>query len=94
MDMVNVIDCSAVNCVYNVNKQCHTMAITVGSDHARCESFMEQTQKEGVMDLTGRVGACHVGNCQFNESLECHASGIHVNPHSGHADCMTFNPKK
>lgn len=94
MNISKVIDCSAVNCIYNVNKQCRTPAITVGSPEATCDTFLNGQQKAGEMDVTGGVGACRKADCIYNESLECRASGIHVMFHKGHADCSTFNAGK
>jgi hypothetical protein len=94
MEMVKVVDCSVTDCAYNVNKQCHTIAITVGSDCARCDAYMHSMNKGGEMDVTGEVGSCHMADCQFNQSLECNAPGIHVAKHSGHADCNTYKMKK
>ena len=39
------------------------------------------------------VGACHVKDCRWNTEMVCRASGITVTPHSGHADCATFEKK-
>lgn len=94
MKISPVVDCSAVGCIYNVNKQCHTPAITVGSPEATCDTFMNGQQKAGEMDVTGGVGACRKSDCMYNESLECHANGIHVMVHQEHADCITFSAKK
>lgn len=89
-----VIDCSVTECSYNMNKQCHAIAITVGdSDCAMCDTYYKFSQKGGARDVTGSVGACKEHNCKFNNSLECSAPGIHVSSHQGHADCATFAPR-
>ncbi len=67
------------------------MAITVGSaGHPMCDTFIKASQKGGVMDMKGGVGACREADCKFNQALECSASGIHVGLHADHADCSTF----
>ena len=94
MQMPNVLDCSATECSYNTNKACHAAAITVGdSNCAMCDTYFKSSQKGGVQDLTGSVGACKENDCKFNNSLECQASGIHVANHMGHADCATYSRK-
>jgi 4-diphosphocytidyl-2C-methyl-D-erythritol kinase len=93
MQMKKILDCSVLECVYNKNQQCHTMAITVGSDCPMCESYMSAASKGGAETITGGVGACHQGDCTFNKSFECNANGIHVGKHSDHADCETYKPK-
>jgi len=94
MKMVKIVDCSATSCAYNYNKQCCTPAITVGSECPMCEAFMDSQSKAGESDVTGGVGACHMADCQYNQSLECNAPGIHVDMHHNHADCDTYSPKK
>jgi hypothetical protein len=42
------------------------------------------------MGTSGKVGACKVGACKFNESLECSAGQIEVGTKSGMAYCLTF----
>lgn len=69
------------------------MAITVGSDHAMCDTYYKASQKGGDGDVIAGVGACKVENCKYNRSLECAASGINVGVHSGHADCVTFESR-
>ena len=89
--MPKILDCMVVDCSYNRNKECHAMAITVGSGgHPMCDTFIKASQKGGVMDMMGSVGACREAGCKFNQALECSASGIHVGLHADHADCSTF----
>jgi len=89
--MPKVLDCAVMECSYNRNKECHAMAITVGSGgHPMCDTLIKSSQKGGIMDMTGGVGACKESDCKFNTSLECSASGIHVGLHMDHADCSTF----
>lgn len=91
ISMPKILDCMVVDCSYNRNKECHAMAITVGSGgHPLCDTFIKASQKGGVMDMMGSVGACREAGCKFNQALECSASGIHVGRHADHADCSTF----
>jgi hypothetical protein len=70
---------------------CHAMAITVGDGVCpTCDTFLDHSQKGGVMDMTGGVGACKVSECKFNDAFECSAPGIKVTPHGGHPDCSTY----
>jgi hypothetical protein len=95
MTMPKILDCDATACSYNKNKECHAMAITVGSPAACafCDTFFKSEARGGVSDMTGGVGACRMSNCKFNTSLECSARGIHVALHSDHAECTTFTAR-
>jgi hypothetical protein len=88
-DMPPVTECDVENCFYNRNKLCHAAAINIGGEHPNCDTFVSEPdhtrRNEGSM-----VGACHVTHCRFNNQMLCQASSIHVAPHSGHADCATF----
>ncbi len=90
MEMVKIIECSAVDCSYNKDQKCHAIAITVGGPEPTCDTFMTAKRKGGVVDMTGGVGACKVEDCAFNQSLECSAGGIDVGMHGGHPDCNTY----
>jgi|LFRM01.2.fsa_nt_gb hypothetical protein len=94
-EMSRIIDCEAINCVYNKGKKCHTLAITVGDElEASCDTFFPAENKGGFTDINGGVGACKISNCEYNDAFECTASGIHVITHANHADCGTYQPKK
>ncbi|HCF62019.1 MAG TPA: DUF1540 domain-containing protein [Myxococcales bacterium] len=88
-DMPPVIRCDATTCFFNRNNNCHAPAINVGGPHPECDTFTTESRhigrREGSM-----VGACHVRDCRWNKDLLCSAQGIHVSPHSNHADCTTF----
>ncbi|MBI5642368.1 MAG: DUF1540 domain-containing protein [Deltaproteobacteria bacterium] len=93
ISMPKILSCTVLECAYNINSECHTMAITVGDEnHAACDTYYRKGNKGGAADLIGGVGACKVDLCKFNRSFECTASGINVAPHGGHADCKTFSP--
>ena len=88
-----VIDCSMATCAYNASGQCHTMAITVGSECPMCDTYVERAQKAGLEDETGGVGACKMASCKANVDLECTADGIHVQQHGAHPDCASYTPR-
>lgn len=93
-EMPKVLECMMEDCAYNIQKQCHAMAITVGEGMCPlCDTAIKAVNKGGVRDITGAVGACKVVNCQFNDSLECGASGIRVTLHERHAECGTFKAR-
>ena len=94
MELVKIIECGATECAYNVDQQCHAMAITVGSsiDH-RCDTFCGAPKKGGFPDVTATVGACKVEGCAHNSNLECSAPGIRVGHEESEVDCLTFMPR-
>lgn len=85
--------CDVTDCAYNNQKICHAMAITVGDSHPTCDTFTNSSQKAGVSEITGGVGACKVDSCKFNQSLECSAPDIQVTIHKDHACCKTFTER-
>jgi hypothetical protein len=93
MEMPNVQQCEVQECCYNVDRQCHALAINVGENVPRCDTFTTTcSQKSGDFGASGRVGACKVGVCRYNMNLECQANGITVGRGSDPADCLTFEP--
>jgi len=86
-----VIGCEVIQCAYNIDRKCHTPAITVGSRCPKCESYIKGLDKGGVPGASGSVGSCHKSDCTYNRSLECNApNGISVGDHLWHADCKTY----
>ncbi len=92
MEMVSIKGCGVTNCAYNREKQCRTLAITVGP-HGECNTFVHASPRAGFPEVRGGVGACQAANCRFNESLECRAASIDVSSDERHADCGTYDPK-
>ena len=89
--MPKIKSCDVSNCTYNMDKLCHTCAITVGDGNcAMCDTFMQSNQRAGNQKTTGAVGACKMQACQYNKSLECTAGNIMVGMLSNHADCKTY----
>jgi len=93
MTITKVLICGAETCAYNKKKECHAMAVTIGSSHQQCETYMEGAHKGGIPAAQARVGACHMKNCHFNKMLECSAPAIVLAAHTRHGDCCTFQEK-
>lgn len=85
--------CDVKQCFYNTNNMCCAHSILVGSDQPICETFMESaghTSKCGQSE----VGACHVSQCQHNDSMFCHAcDDIEVVLKGNQAWCNTFESR-
>ncbi|MEY9213872.1 DUF1540 domain-containing protein [Thermobifida halotolerans] len=93
MDMPVVNSCEAEACVYNTDRACRALAITVGDvRHAYCDTFFDAPAKGGDPATTGHVGACKMSDCQHNVQFECQASGIAVGYRQEQADCLTYSP--
>lgn len=93
MKMPKILSCEMEECSYNTNKECHALAITVGSSCPTCDTSYRASDKGGVADTIGSVGACREEDCKYNFSLECTASGIKVGMHSDHPDCLTYTSR-
>jgi hypothetical protein len=89
LEMPRVRDCAVFMCAYN-HGGCHAFAITVGSDHAHCETFVEAPAKAGIESVIAQVGACKRADCRHNDGLECQAPAITVGPDRDTADCLTY----
>jgi Domain of Unknown Function (DUF1540) len=89
LEMPRVRDCAVFMCAYN-QQGCHAFAITVGSDHAHCETFVEAPNKAGIESVIAQVGACKRADCRHNDGLECMAPAITVGPDQDTADCLTY----
>lgn len=95
-EMVRITACDVTDCSYNKHNACHTLAITVGGPGdtcPNCDTYLHASQKGGIFDVQGGVGACKVEKCTFNASLECTASNITVGKHQGHPDCLTYQER-
>jgi hypothetical protein len=86
-----VVRCTAENCFYNRNAECHAPAINVGSSHPMCDTFIVEADHTSSQ-AKGVVGACHMSQCRWNKALLCSAPGIEVGLHGNEADCDTFSP--
>ena len=91
MTMSKIDGCDVIDCAYNMDRQCHTPAITVGDGKcAMCDTYTKADRKGGASDVIGGVGACRDSDCIHNLALECNAGNIHVGFHQNHADCETY----
>lgn len=89
--IVNV--CEATDCAYNKEKQCHALAITVGSPSAAtCDTYMPQAKKGGSEMTVANVGACKVADCTHNKDLMCHAEKIRIGIEASQVSCLTYSP--
>ena len=90
--MPSISECEVKDCAYNENRQCHAIAINVGSaGHCpQCDTFFQVSKKGGNRSVIGGVGACKQDDCKFNKQFECTASAVSVKLHGGHPDCATF----
>jgi hypothetical protein len=93
MKMPKVTACDVTRCAYNVDSNCHALAITIGDDTPRCDTFMRSSSKGGDSKSIAGVGACKVNDCMFNRGLECHATDIRVGNGPDEADCLTYRHK-
>jgi hypothetical protein len=93
MMMPQVKNCTLGECYYNREEICHANAITIGSDHQMCDTFIADADRHGTPADIGRVGACHQSDCHFNEERSCGAGSINVDYHQEHGDCVTFEAR-
>ena len=87
-----VKNCAVQECYYNMDEYCHASAITVGSNHPMCDTFIQMSDQHGIPAGNALVGACHQNDCKFNDVLSCQAASINVDYHDHHADCYTYEP--
>jgi hypothetical protein len=91
--MPAIIECEAMNCVYNKGLDCHALAINVGGatdECPKCDTFFQADSDGGEQLVIGTVGACKVGRCKFNKMFECLAEAVFMRQHGDHVDCATF----
>jgi len=97
MELPVITKCAVTPCAYNLRETCHAPAITVGDAAvmvAHCDTFLVAPDKGGDPSETGRVGACKVSDCTYNEKLTCHAEGITVGFQMNAVDCLTYQPRR
>lgn len=94
IEMPQVSACSATECAYNVNDQCHARAITVGDGtHPGCDTFIGSDRHTRDSQRTAGVGACKVTGCSHNDDFECMADSIDVGIRGGSVDCLTYHAR-
>ncbi|MDO4345133.1 MAG: DUF1540 domain-containing protein [Eubacteriales bacterium] len=99
-----LLSCSAVKCIYNMDRYCQKGDILVSGDHAEeasetcCSSFRENVSgeaKNSVGEPDKHIWidctACH---CRYNENEECHAKKVDISGSSAcqcrQTECSTF----
>lgn len=89
--MSEVTKCEMSECAYNLENDCHALAITVGDGASpACDTFFSaQDHTSGLNQLAG-VGACKVSSCLHNKAYECMAPDIMVGMSGNRASCLTF----
>lgn len=93
MKMPMIKQCSMLDCAYNMDAKCHTMAITVGGPAPLCDTYLKSAKKGGDREVMAGVGACKVSTCVHNSSLECISDNIQIGNHADHAECDTFRER-
>lgn len=92
IEMPLVSECQVTACAYNVGKNCHARAITVGdsSIHAGCDTFLQESHHISDKQRIAGIGACKATSCKFNSDFECVTESIRVGMVNNEANCMTF----
>ena len=93
-EMPGIDSCAATQCAYNIGKNCHARAITIG--HAQtpgCDTFFTVDQHNKETKRIAGVGACKVASCEFNDDYECSAASIMVGYRDTITQCLTFSKK-
>lgn len=98
MEMPLIQSCDMTDCDYNKHKQCHAMAVTIGdADNPMCDTFWVTEgakAKAGDPKQMGRVGACRMNQCTYNDRLQCTSEGITVRQRERNPMCQTYNPQQ
>ena len=94
IDMSVVAECTVTDCAFNVNRNCHAKAITVGSSsvHPGCDTFYKVPNHTRDANRTAGVGACKVTACRYNHDFECTAGNVSVGKLENDPVCLTFSP--
>jgi hypothetical protein len=94
IDMPIVAECTASECVYNLNKACHARAITIGDGvHPGCDTFLGAKRHASETGRTAGVGACKVTACMHNDDYECSAPTISVGYMGKDIQCLSFHAR-
>jgi len=91
-EMPAVGSCEVTQCAYNVSKNCHARAITVGdAQNPNCDTYLGIPQRSRETQRIAGVGACKVTGCKFNDDFECSAESILVGYRGTRINCLTFS---
>ncbi len=94
MEMPKVSRCEVLECAYNMDEECHAMAITIGDVvHPKCDTLCMAVNEDLDVNCFAGVGACKTIACSYNQGFECMASEISVGYNSDEVDCMTFRQR-
>lgn len=94
MEMPKVSRCDVLECAYNMDKECHAMAVTIGDIvHPKCDTLCMAVNEDLDVNCFAGVGACKTIACSYNHGFECMASEISVGYNSDEVDCMTFRQR-
>jgi hypothetical protein len=94
IEMPVITECQVSTCAYNVNKNCHARAITVGdSIHPGCDTFLKGPRHTSHPEQIAGIGACKTSICKFNDDFECMADSVKVGMVKNEANCMTFSTR-
>jgi hypothetical protein len=93
IEMPQIKGCAIVDCAYNLDKECHARAITIGDGvHPGCDTaYFNQGHHVKESNRVAGVGACKVSGCTHNVDLECSASNISVGFRNQHVNCLTYS---
>lgn len=94
IEMPQVKMCDVQNCGFNVNKNCHAKAITIGDlINPDCDTYMDTSVHTHQNGNPAGVGACKVRDCKFNQDYECFADNIRVGRVNNEVKCLTFKKR-
>lgn len=92
LEMPPVTKCMARECAYNLDRNCHARAITIGdATRPGCDTFLKgSTHIRKAQQIAG-IGACKTSSCKFNDDFECMADNVQVGMIQSEANCTTFS---
>lgn len=91
IEMPLVSECLVTECAYNVSKNCHARAITVGdSVRPGCDTFLPESHHIKEARRIAGIGACKATGCKFNSDFECVTDSIRIGTVRNEANCMTY----
>lgn len=92
IEMPVVKKCTADECAYNLDNNCHARAITIGdSIHPGCDTFLAGEHHAKSAGQIAGIGACKTAGCKFNDDFECMADSIQVGMIKSEANCKTYS---
>ncbi len=92
LEMPPVTKCMASECAYNVDRNCHARAITIGdATRPGCDTFLKGSAHIRKAQQIAGIGACKTSSCKFNDDLECMADNVQVGMIQSEANCTTFS---